>query len=220
MENFVRMFMILAEVAVGVIRAFLEDKIQPDNFETFLRKHKHDFYHLCYNRGRCCSCGLSPTLPTQAVLRKAQLDILFVQQPSVNCSSNSRFCCCSYIPTPSIQLDTIDITLYIAIINNFITLNQQQNDCLNDIRIIRNEIFHFGHQHDIDSAEFYRMWGTVTNASIHLAGCINHTYSADIQGTIERLRTRTILAVEYTESLREIVKWLNHDEEVRTHVYS
>lgn len=212
--------MILAEVVVGVIRAFFEDKIQPDNFETFLRKHKHDFYHLCYNRGRCCSCGLSPTFPRQAVIRKAQLDMLFVQQPGVNCSSNPRSCSCSYIATQNIELDTIDITLCIVIINNLITLTQQQNDCLTEIRNVRNEISHLAHEDDIDSAEFNRMWGTVTNASIHLAAYINHMYSADIQDKIERLRTRTISPVEYTETLREIVKWMKENYEVRTRVYS
>ncbi|CAC5400191.1 unnamed protein product [Mytilus coruscus] len=215
MENFVRMFMLLVEVAVGVIRAFLEDKIKPDNFESFLQQHRHDLYHLCYNRGRCCSCGLSPTFPTQAVIRKAQLDILFVQRPGVNCSSNSRVCSCSYIATPNIQLNTIDITLCFAIINNFITLDKNQNDFLNDIRVVRNEISHFAHQHDITSVEFDRMWKKVIKASIHLATCINNTYSADIQDKIERLRTRPILAVEYTESLREIVKWINGNEENR-----
>ncbi|XP_052073708.1 uncharacterized protein LOC127711642 [Mytilus californianus] len=214
MENFVRMFMLLKEVAVGVIRAFLEDNIIPVSFEIFLQRHIHDLYHLCYTR-RCCSCGLSKTFPTKAVIIKAQLDILFVQQPGVNCSSNSRFCCCSYIATPNIQLDTIDITLCIAIIKNFITLNQQQNDCLTEIRNVRNEISHLAHEHDIDSTEFYRMWGKVTNASIHLAAYTNHTYSADIQDKIERLRTRPILAVEYTESLREIVKWMKENDENR-----
>ncbi|CAC5400208.1 pilT [Mytilus coruscus] len=59
------------------------------------------------------------------------------------------------------------------------------------------------------------MWKKVTKASIHLATCIktSNTYSADIQDKIERLRTRPILAVEYTESLREIVKWINGNEE-------
>lgn len=219
MENFIRMFMLLREVAVGVTRTFLKDNIKPNSFETFLQQNKHELYHLCYNRGRCCSCGLSPTFPRQAVIRKAQLDMLFVQQPVVNCSSNPRSCSCSYIATQNIELDTIDITLCIAIINNLITLNQQQNDCLTEIRNVRNEISHFAHTDDIDGAEFYRMWGAVTNASIHLATYINHMYSADIQDKIERLRTRTISPVEYTETLREIVKWMKENYEVRTRVY-
>lgn len=210
LKNFVRQFLLLSEIGANVVRAFLESKYQHGDFETFLEINKILIFHLKdnYRRG-CCTCV---NFPHTTVIRKAQFDQLFVTNGQ-NCPKRAQNCHCQFIANPNIQLVDIDLTLVGILLNNCFTLTPQQKDCAKDIRENRNEISHFAHKKDIDDRTFYAMWGTVTNAAIHLAMCISQDYSNNIRDKIRLLKERTISPVEYTDALLEIYRWkMNHDE--------
>ncbi|XP_052074942.1 uncharacterized protein LOC127712506 [Mytilus californianus] len=210
LQNFVRQFLLLSEIAANVVKTFLENKYQPDDFKTFLENNKILLYHLHDNhRSGCCTCI---NLPRQQVIRKVQFDKLFVTNGQ-HCQKLAQKCHCKFIANPGIQLVDVDLTLLICLLNNCYILNPQQEQCVTDIRTVRNEIAHFAHDNDIDNITFNIMWGKVTNATIHLAMCISPSYSTEIQDKIRQLKERTISPVEYTDALLEICQWkLNHDE--------
>lgn len=210
LQNFVRQFLLLSEIAANVVKTFLENKYQPDDFKTFLENNKILLYHLHDNhRNGCCTCI---NLPRQQVIRKIQFDKLFVTNGQ-HCQKLAQKCHCKFIANPGIQLVDVDLTLLICLLNNCYILNPQQEQCVTDIRTVRNEIAHFAHDKDIDNITFNIMWRKVTNATIHLAMCISPNYSTEIQDKIRQLKERTISPVEYTDALLEICQWkLNHDE--------
>lgn len=65
MENFIRMVLLLKEVATELVWKVLENKYQPDDFKSFLLQKKHILYHLYLNKGCCCACGPNAKLPNQ-----------------------------------------------------------------------------------------------------------------------------------------------------------
>lgn len=212
MDNFTRVFLFLREIATELVRNFLKKKSQPDEFQDFLRTNIHLLYHLCHNRGRCCLCGLYSNVSQQSVIKKQQFDNLFCHARQ-QCGSHA--CCCMYDVNPTIRLDDIDITLTITLIFNCYksTLTQQEQNCLTDIRSIRNEIAHFSHDKDLTDSEYYTMCGQLSNAVIYLAQCIDKTYGSDIHERIVRLKSRTISPEEYTDSLVETIRCQKGTEE-------
>ncbi|CAC5400217.1 unnamed protein product [Mytilus coruscus] len=213
LQNFVRQFLLLSEIAANVVKTFLENKYQPDDFKTFLENKKILLYHLYDNQRRgCCTSCTCINLPRQQVIRKVQFDKLFVTNGQ-HCQKLAPKCHCKFMANPGIQLVDVDLTLLICLLNNCYILNPQQEQCVTDIRTVRNEIAHFAHDNDIDNITFNTMWGKVTNAAIHLAMCISPNYSKEIQDKIRQLKERTISPVEYTDALLEICQWkLNLDE--------
>lgn len=210
LQNFVRQFLLLSEIAVSVVKTFLENKYQPDDFKTFLENNRVLLYHLHDNRrSGCCTCI---NFPRQQIIRKVQFDKLFVTNGQ-QCPKSAPKCHCKVMASPGIQLADVDLTLLICLLNNCYNLNPQQEQRVTDIRTARNEIAHFAHDNDIDNMTFNIMWGKVTNATIHLALCISPNYSTEIQDKIRQLKERTLSPVEYTDALLEIFQWkLDHDE--------
>lgn len=219
MENFIRMVFLLREVATELVWKVLEVKYHPDDFKSFLLQQKHVLYHLCFNKGRCCACGLNAMLLNQQPIKKSQFDQLFVQQIKNKCQSNVRNHSCTYDIAQNIKVSDLDITLCISIIMNCYggSLTRQEETNLRDIRQIRNEIAHFQNDVDLTQHEFYRMSKTVASATIFLANNISQDYCNEIQDRIKRLEERKILsaAAEYTECLHEILHWNMQTEDVR-----
>lgn len=210
LQNFVRQFLLLSEIAVSVVKTFLENKYQPDDFKTFLENNRVLLYHLHDNRrSGCCTCI---NFPRQQIIRKVQFDKLFVPNGQ-QCPKSAPKCHCNVMASPGIQLADVDLTLSICLLNNCYLLNPQQIQCVTDIRTARNDIAHFAHDTDIDNMTFNIMWGTVTKATTRLAVCISPNYCTEIQDKIRQLKERTLSPVEYTDALLEICQWkLNHDE--------
>lgn len=209
-KNFLRQFLLLSDIAVNVVRTFLESKYLPDDFETFLEKNKALLYHLHdIRRSGCCTCV---NLPRQQIIRKAQFDKLFVGNGNL-CQQRAQRCHCKFVAIPKTKPSDIDLTLGITLLNNCFTLTPQEEQSFTDIRTIRNEISHFSHDNDIDDSIFNNMWGKITSATIYLAMCISQEYSQEVQEKIRLLKERTLLPVEYTDSLLVMCQWkLNHDE--------
>ncbi|CAC5400206.1 RPGRIP1L [Mytilus coruscus] len=209
-ENFGRQFLLLSEIGVNVVRAFLESKYQPADFETFLENNEIKIFHLQNNyRSGCCTCV---NFPRQQIIRKAQFDKLFVSNGQ-QCQALTQCCHCKVSARPNIQLVEMDLTLVSTLLHICFTLTPPQKDCVKHIRENRNEISHFAHNNDIIGMTFKTMWRTITNTTIHLAMCIGQSYCTEIQDRIRLLKERTFLPVEYTNSLLEIYQWkLKQDE--------
>ncbi|CAG2212537.1 unnamed protein product [Mytilus edulis] len=149
--------------------------------------------------------------PKPANYKKNQFDQLFVQQISNKCQNNVRNHSCTYDVDQNIKVSDLDITLCITIIMNCYegSLTPQEDTNLRNIRQIRNEIAHYQNNVDLTQNEFYRMCGTVANATISLARDISQEYCNEIQDRIKRLKERKILAAaeEYMECLHHILQW-------------
>lgn len=219
MENFIRMVLLLKEVATELVWKVLETKYQPADFKSFLLQRQHALYHLYINKGRCCVCGLNAKFTNQQPIKKSQFDQLFVHQIQNKCQNNVRNHSCTYDVVQNVKVSDLDITLCITIIMNCYKglLTPQEESNLQNIRQIRNEIAHYQNNVDLTQNEFYRMCGMVANATISLARDISQEYCNEIQDKIKRLKERKVLSVteEYTECLQEILRWNIQTEDVR-----
>ncbi|XP_052075225.1 uncharacterized protein LOC127712675 [Mytilus californianus] len=208
--NFLRRFLLITEVAVNVVRKFIESKYQPDNFKTFLEKNKTLIYHLQgFKKNGCCTCV---NINRKNIIYKKQFEKLFIDNGQ-NCPNGATHCHCTFKANPNIQLDDIDLTLIGTLLKNCCTLDQQQEKSVTVIREIRNETAHYSHKNDIDGTIFRDSWCEVSDASEHLALCIGENYSKEILDQIRLLRARTLSPVEYTDALKEIIQWLRDQNE-------
>lgn len=207
-----RIFLLLTEIAVNVVRTFLQKEFQPEDLETFIEKNKTLIYHLHHNRrDGCCMCF---DLPRQQIIRDLQFKMLFVSNGQ-NCKKFAKKCChCQFKANPNIELKDIDLTLIISLLNNCLTLDPQKNRYLTVIRKSRNEISHCTHENDYDDCHFSTMWGDISTATEYLAKCISEEYSKEILDKIRQLKKRTLLPVEYTNAVLEILRWKSNNDEV------
>lgn len=209
-----RIFLLLTEIAVNVVRTFLQNEYQPDDLETFIEKNKTLIYHLHHiRRDGCCMCS---KFPRQQIIRDMQFNMLFVSNGK-NCKKNAKKCChCEFKANPNIELKNIDLTLIISLLNNCLTLDPQKNRYLTVIRKTRNTISHSSQENDYDDCLFSTMWRDISNATEYIAKCISEEYSKEILDKIRQLKNRTLLPVEYTNAVLEILRWKRNNDEVST----
>lgn len=201
LQNFLRCYLLITEIAADVVRKFIDDKFQPDDFTTFLENHKICIYHLQgFAKNGCCTCNY---IPRQHIINKDQFEKLFVYNGK-HCQHRATHiqCHCTFKANPITQLEDIDLTLLGALLNNCFTLNQQQKQCLTVIRKIRNYTAHYPHKNDIDETLFHDKWFNVSNAIEHLALCISENYSKEVHDKIRLLKARTLSPEEYTDVLK------------------
>lgn len=209
--NFLRRFLLITEVAVNVVRKFIDSKCHPDNFETFLGKNKNLIYHLQgFKKSGCCTCFNYNSSP---IICKEQFQKLFIDNGK-HCPNRAKYCHCMFKANPNIQLEDIDLTLIGTLLYNCCTLDQQQKQSVTVIREIRNESAHYSHKDDIDEKIFCDSWCKVSDAIEHLALCIGENYVKEILDQIRLLKARTLSPVEYTDALQEINRWLRDKNDV------
>lgn len=209
--NFLRRFLLITEVAMNVVRKFIDSKHHPDNFETFLEKNKNLIYHLQgFKKSGCCTCFNFNSNP---IIYKKQFQKLFIDNGK-KCPNRAKHCHCTFKANPNIQLEDIDLTLIGTLLKNCCKLDQQQEKSLTVIRKIRNDSAHYSHKNDIDETIFHDSWCEVSDAINHLALCIGENYSKEILDQIRLLKARTLSPVEYTDALQEINRWLRDQNDV------
>lgn len=203
MERFVKLYLLLVEVATDVLQKLFENRFKADSipdFTRFLQNHSHELFHLCFTRsGPCCMCQNQNTLGNQhQVINVTQFEKLFSKSGNISCGKNSRNHCCEYVVKAGLTLIDVDVTFGSSLILHFYqsSLNRQELDCIGNIRTSRNKISHYSGNSDIPVSEFYALWGNIQNASIHLASCLSNHYRDKIEDEIKRLCNRDICVTE------------------------
>lgn len=126
-ENFLKNAILIVDHTKNALIALVDLDLQNKSltFEQFLNKNRHEAYHLCYNRGKCCQCVPSYMLPSGRIIYPAQLEILYDKlSPKLACHGRILRLramppvCCSLAQT-GISTNILDISLARCILTNF-----------------------------------------------------------------------------------------------------
>ncbi|CAG2246396.1 unnamed protein product [Mytilus edulis] len=169
-NNYFKLVALIVDVAYLVISKYIEEKILgSDSFETFLNKEKHKLVHI-YETSQCCECTISSINKEKLITRK-QLLILYKSDKGNQIREHKRYargkltqiCICEYSAKAHINVRVVDITLANFIIQKCGKHALGIENWIEQIKDVRNEIFHLSDIQELTDYKFSRKWITLKN---------------------------------------------------------
>lgn len=194
--NLFRLIAFLLRIVPMVIHDFMEAHyFGVLSFETYLNKHKHALFHLTTLRMssfKCCQCEKKPVF--SRCIAEKQFDMLFARTGST--PHHKATCICMFNARGDIDKSRLDISLAICILTNCESVNPNYEGHLNNIRKIRNDVFHSPSANFITSDMFKNHWDGLTKAISGLTAAMNQPYAGKIMLQIESLKNESFVCDE------------------------
>ncbi|VDI17505.1 Hypothetical predicted protein [Mytilus galloprovincialis] len=199
-DNYFKLVALIVDIACCVIWKYIKEKILgPDSFETFLNKERHKLIHI-YETCECCECMLGKITGERLISRK-QLLILYKSEDRKKISAHKKYargkltniCICNYSAIANIDVKVVDITLAYYIIKKCGKNEQGIDNWIEQIKDVRNEIFHLSDIQAITDDMFSRKWTKLKGAIEGIAKMIKNTYGEETERKIIRTRNLTII---------------------------
>ncbi|VDI80368.1 protein-methionine sulfoxide oxidase MICAL [Mytilus galloprovincialis] len=206
-DNFHRLVIFVVQIAGDVIKKYFELNIlKAASFEKYLEKNIHSILHLyeshlcCKCSSKCCSCtqACSCKCKCKCILTRDQISLLFdhdmklLDRGHTKGKDNSKQrCTCPYTVKSSASLSAVDFTLLSVIMLNvhggYIHIGVDKK--CEDIRKVRNYVFHQSDSKSIEQQEFIRKWNILKESTEYFLQFItDEQYTEKINKQINEIR--------------------------------
>lgn len=199
-------------IAGDVTKKYFDSCIlKADSFENYLKKnvdkilHLHEPHPCCRCSFKCCKCAKACSCKCQCkfMLTKDQISILFEHKKMFNPKhtrhkdGSKQRCTCSYKVKSSVSLSDVDISLLSILMTNVhgvnITLGVDKK--CEDIRKVRNYVFHQSDSQSIVNQEFENKWKILRASSEFFLTHINDEhYNENFYKNINEIRGSMMIA--------------------------
>lgn len=199
-------------IAGDVTKKYFDSCIlKADSFENYLKKnvdkilHLHEPHPCCRCSFKCCKCAKACSCKCQCkfMLTQDQISILFEHKNMFNPKhtrhkdGSKQRCTCSYKVKSSVSLSDVDISLLSILMTNVhgvnITLGVDKK--CEDIRKVRNYVFHQSDSQSIVNQEFENKWKILKESSEFFLPYINDEhYNENFYKNINEIRGSMMIA--------------------------
>lgn len=199
--------------AIDAMHMYFEiNVLNKKKLETFLNNtnNKHVLFHQCFPEISCCECSVHSLASKgkRGTLESKQLKLLFddTSLPQANHEKTigtkiTQYCLCKYSSKCSIDIDSLDITLFYAIVQHCcpMTMNFSWRKNIKDVR---NFLAHHGNG-QVGKSDFEKKWKLLEMATLGFA--------SELGSKCLRMFTKEIAQIKSCsiEILKEILKESN-----------
>lgn len=145
-DNFLRICLLVFEAVTPILVQFLDKclKKRNQNFQSFLRSHQHEIYHMCFPK-TCCKCLRTRSM-SRRYLSAEQFKVLFdCSNPSA--AGHNDYCCSTV--KPMVSTKDLDVSLIGRLLCNLFSdafwdflPTQQTQDFERFLNLNKHIIFH------------------------------------------------------------------------------
>ncbi|VDI36289.1 Hypothetical predicted protein, partial [Mytilus galloprovincialis] len=199
-NNYFKLVAVIVDVAYLVISKYIKEKILgSDSFESFLNKEKHKLVHI-YETSPCCECRIL-SINGEKLISKKQLHMLYKSDEGNQIrdhkeytgSKLTRICICKYSAKAHIDVRVVDITLANYIIQKCGKQGLGIDNWIEQIKDVRNEIFHRSDIQEMTNDIFDRKWSKLEGSIMGIAKEIGSAYPVEIEQMIMQTKKLTIV---------------------------
>lgn len=180
--------------------------LKTESFVKYLEKNIHNILHLhephpcCKCESKCCKCTkvCSCKCKCKCILTQDQISILFDYSKKFFNGKHTRSkdrsnqrCTCPYSVKPSASMSNVDITLLSVLIANVdvVTIHLGVDKKCEDIKKVRNYVFHQSDSQSIVQQAFERKWKILKESTEYFLQFINdEQYKENINKKINEIR--------------------------------
>ncbi|XP_076086814.1 uncharacterized protein LOC143057394 [Mytilus galloprovincialis] len=190
--NYFKLVALIADIACLVIWQYIRENILgKDSFETFLNKKKHTLVHL-YETLPCCECIVSKKINGERLVSRKQFLVLYksIDRNKVYyhnkyaCRKLTQICTCNYSANDNVDVKVVDITLANYIIKRCGKREQGVDNWIEQIKDVRNKIFHLSDIQKITDHKFNRIWTQLEGSILGIANLMGSVYVDEIEKKI------------------------------------
>ncbi|XP_076085190.1 uncharacterized protein LOC143056004 [Mytilus galloprovincialis] len=199
-NNYFKLVALIVDVAYLVISKYIKEKILgPDSFETFLNKEKHKLVHI-YETSQCCECRI-PSIKKEKLISRKQLLILYKSDERNQIRDHKKYarnkltqiCICEYSAKAQIDVRVVDITLANYIIQKCGKHALGIDNWIEQIKDVRNEIFHLSDIQEMTDQMFGIKWTKLEGSIMGIAKEISSDYANEAEKHIMQTQKLTII---------------------------
>ncbi|CAG2257348.1 TN [Mytilus edulis] len=199
-NNYFKLVALIVDVAYLVISKYIKEKILgPDSFETFLNKEKHKLVHI-YETSQCCECRI-PSIKKEKLISRKQLLILYKSDEGNQIRDHKKYaknkltqiCICEYSAKAHIDVRVVDITLANYIIQKCGKHALGIDNWIEQIKDVRNEIFHLSDIQEMTDQIFGIKWTKLEGSIMGIAKEISSDYADEAEKHIMQTQKLTII---------------------------
>ncbi|CAG2244025.1 unnamed protein product [Mytilus edulis] len=181
----------------GLLR---EKMLGTDSFNIFLNKEKHKLVHI-YETSQCCECTIEK-ISGEKLITKKQLLMLF-KSDDMNLIREHRkyagnkliqICICKYSAKANIDVRVVDITLANYIIQKCGKHELGIDNWIEQIKDVRNEIFHLSDTKEMTDHIFSNKWTKLEGSIMGIAQVISSECAIEKEKTILQTKKLTIVS--------------------------
>lgn len=200
--NYFKLVAFIVNIAFHVIWKYISNNILGScSFESFLnsKKEKHKLVHV-YETNECCEC-VSEKIKGERLISRKQFSLLYKSDDTKQIKSHKKYaggkvsqiCTCNYSAVQNIDVKIVDITLANYIIQKCGKPDLGVNNWIEQIKDVRNEIFHLSDTQEITDEKFKRKWTKLEGSVLGIATLIDITYATEIEKKI--LQTKKLVFI-------------------------
>ncbi|CAG2217848.1 unnamed protein product [Mytilus edulis] len=199
-NNYFKLVAVIVDVAYLVISKYIKEKILgSDSFESFLNKEKHKLVHI-YETSPCCECRIL-SINGEKLISKKQLHMLYKSDEGNQIHDHkeytgnklTRICICKYSAKAHIDVRVVDITLANYIIQKCGKHALGIDNWIEQIKDVRNEIFHLSDIQEMTNDIFDRKWSKLEGSIMGIAKVIGSAYPVETEQMIMQTKKLTIV---------------------------
>ncbi|CAC5362586.1 unnamed protein product [Mytilus coruscus] len=194
-NNYFKLVAVIVDVAFLVIWKYIREKILGlDSFETFLNKEKHKLVHI-YETSQCCECRIVNITGERLISRK-QLLTLYKSDERNQIQDHRKYtqiCICKYSAKKNIDVGVVDITLANYIIQKCGKHELGIDNWIEQIKDVRNEIFHLSDTQEMTDKKFSRKWTKLEGSIMGIAKVISSSFAVETEKHIMQTKKLTII---------------------------
>lgn len=204
-DNYYRLVAFIIDIAVNVLHNYLTVCIlKGSSLQDYLLKNIHTFVHLQYGLDKTC-CKL-PYMGNKKkkeyqkrYLNFEEFNKLFTEDPKIPCilRSDKHHCCLSFAPE-NIDVNSLDISLMCSIMNTCVDWTNIEHDKaqIDDIKKVRNTIFHSSDSKSIDQNEFESQWNKLSYQVKYLAKTISSDEEKHVEKQISEIKKMVRISID------------------------
>ena len=211
-EHYIKLLTFTFGISLEVLHLYFDIKILDKvEFFFFLDQCKHELFHALHPTVFCCECRnrsipLSKKPPT---LYSKQFNLLFyIKKSTVQCLHNEtvRHCLCKYSTSRSVTVDSLDISLFYAMIKICCPSIHGNPQWIKDVKDTRNFLTHKSNCR-LTKKEYDTGLNTVENATLDLAKVVSSTFLKMIQKQISDFKKDKLSS----NTVKDILESSNED---------
>ncbi|XP_063446937.1 antiviral innate immune response receptor RIG-I-like [Mytilus trossulus] len=223
---YVKLVIFILELGMKVLHTYFEQNIlnAKDHLELymFLEGNKHNLFHECYPRVKCCKCSQNCRAPPskKGGLHKDQFMLLFECGPLIeidhyktgNHNEITKECLCRIMAKKSNDVDCMDITLMYAIIQSCCFKNSTvihgNPRCIEVIKKTRNFLAHVPNA-CISKTEFDTRFAETEQAILEIGSSLGKYFAKENKKEVDSFKANELSI----EVIKRIIK-TNVDETI------
>ncbi|CAC5426321.1 unnamed protein product [Mytilus coruscus] len=199
-NNYFKLVAVIVDFAFIVIWKYIREKILgPNSFVTFLNKEKHKLVHT-HETSQCCECMIEQ-IPGEKLISRKQLLILYKSDERNQIHDHKKYtgnklikiCICKYSAKENIDVGVLDITLANYIIQKCGKHELGIDNWIEQIKDVRNEIFHLSDIQEMTDQVFSRRWSKLEGSIMGIAKVIGNAYAVETEQNIMQTKNLTIV---------------------------